>query len=319
MDFEGTADNPETHILCWEEKIMFLRYATITANKQGDAVNIMFVTDMHLNRINEEDRKNPTVVDTHLRRDWCRDEESLPAAQNLIPFYNLFDAVAITGDNMDYLTYGGIELLKENIFDVIKKPYLVTLGGHDLTRVMLGKIPDEDTASIRPILQSVWPHDIDYHSIVIKDRIMMIGLNNGAGCYLEGHKEKLAADIEKARKENLTILIFQHEPLATLNPEEPEVFGVHPRERDKSIKNDYGIGSDFYYNKAPASKEVYKIITENADVIKGVFCGHEHIDLTNHIKASYMKNGIKTDAVIPQYLLKCNPYGGGYFFSLTVE
>lgn len=45
-------------------------------------------------------------------------------------------------------------------------------------------------------------------------------MDNGLSRYNESQKQKLAADIEKARKNGYIILLFEHVPLITKNPAE---------------------------------------------------------------------------------------------------
>ena len=61
--------------------------------------------------------------------------------------------------------------------------------------------------------------------------------------------------------------------------------------------------------KGSATETVYNLIVNNADVIKGVFTGHRHCDLSADIKA-YTPEGEET--VIPQYVMTTNgvdPFG----------
>ena len=57
-----------------------------------------------------------------------------------------------------------------------------------------------------------------------------------------------------------------------------------------------------------ATEKVYSLITENADVIKGYFCGHRHSAFYTEIKASYKDEKGIHDAVIPQWVEPGNPY-----------
>lgn len=63
-------------------------------------------------------------------------------------------------------------------------------------------------------------------------------------------------------------------------------------------------------------KQVYDIITNNADVIKGIFCGHVHNDHYVEVKA---KTSDGQDAVIPQYVLTAAFYDKGHVLKITVK
>ena len=99
----------------------------------------------------------------------------------------------------------------------------------------------------------------------------------------------------------MVVLLFQHENISTLNPADTEVEAIH-HHNYKPVCNFYdapkliGRPSD----TESATLEFYKLITESADVIKGVFCGHQHNIFYTEILAR--------ERVIPQYTLTANPY-----------
>ena len=50
---------------------------------------------------------------------------------------------------------------------------------------------------------------------------------------------------------------------------------------------------------------MYNLVTSNADVIKGCFSGHGHVDNTATLKASYIDdNGNEVQSSIPYYWLR---------------
>ena len=57
-------------------------------------------------------------------------------------------------------------------------------------------------------------------------------------------------------------------------------------------------------------------MTHNADVIRGIFCGHWHSDFYTEILAE-TPDGKKT--VIPQYVLTGNMYDKGHALIITVD
>ena len=60
--------------------------------------------------------------------------------------------------------------------------------------------------------------------------------------------------------------------------------------------------------KDKATDDLYNLIVSNADVIKGIFCGHEHSMLYVDIPATYTdKDGVH-ETVIPQLISPGNPY-----------
>ena len=148
---------------------------------------------------------------------------------------------------------------------------------------------------------------------------MCVVLDNGASRYWDEQIPLLEADIEKARENGYVILIFEHEPICTRNPEETDVYPIR-----KNDTNNYDFSSRPIGNEkaSGATLEVYNLITQNADVVKGVFCGHYHSDYYTEIIASYTdENGNKIDTVIPQYVLTATVYDGyaGHVLKITVK
>lgn len=318
---EPISQNPFCTILRVKETGVQVRYIEIEGVSDGEQVNIMQLTDVHLNALNERDKaeNNPSVMSSYENREYCRDGASLPKTQKVLEYAKYFDAVVATGDNIDYLTWGSLELLKENLFDKFDN-LLVCLGNHEATRQMTGTVPDTTSLESRlEILREYWKHDLHYTSLIIKDRVMLIQLDNSRGKYLSGQAEKLEADINKAREKGLTVLIFQHIPLSTRNPSDSYIL---PMVLGNSVS-----GENFYSEQIgaagakldDATEKVYNLITTNADVVRGVFCGHLHYDFQVEINASYKKNGETVKAVIPQVVLNQGFNTNGHFLSIVVK
>ncbi len=318
---EPISQNPFCHILRVKDTGVQVRYIEIEGVSKGEQVNIMQLTDMHFNSLNERDRQenNPVVMSSYENREYCRDGVTVPKTQAVLDYAKYYDAVVATGDNIDYLTYGSLELLKENLFDKIDK-LLVCLGNHEATRQMTGTVADPTTLESRlEILKKYWNHDLHYASLLIKNRVLLIQMDNSRGKYLSGQAEQLEADIKKAREQGLTVLIFQHIPLSTRNPKDsyimPLVLSGTIHGENFYSKQIGAVGS----NLDSATKKVYNLITTNADVIRGVFCGHLHYDFLVEIPATYERDGIKTETVIPQVVLNQAFNTNGHFLSITVK
>ncbi len=319
IDIAGSDVDPNHHIYQLEASGEMVRYAEFEGIKAGEEVKILHSTDFHLNRMNQRDieENNPVVASTRIYREAFRDERTVPNAKRTMEFFPLFDANIVTGDTLDYLTWGTLELVQECIWD-IDPDAIVALGGHDTTRRMQGKIVDETSLESRyEILKKHWRHDLAYVSKVIKDRVMVIALDNGRTGYYGDQAERLRADIEKAKKEKLTVLIFQHEPICTKNPDEIYVEPI--RINDGTGCRNFCENFIGFESKDPVTDEVYALITENADVVKGVFCGHMHSDFYTELCGSYMENGEKKAAKIPQYVLTGNMYDKGHFLAITIK
>lgn len=274
---------------------------TIDIGINGAPITIGAVPDLHLNLSDISDADDDEVSYTETCRIWCRGGASLPNAIPALEAASFCDQVVILGDTLDYLSHGTIELVKNHIFNRMPDAICV-LGGHDITKQMQTGKPNHLSLEERlNILRQVWVHDLQYCSKVVGNKVICIGLDNGQGKYFPEQIVKLKADIEKARKENLAILIFQHENISTKNENDTNVSAIH-QHNYKPFCNFYDaerlIGRPNDDN--PETLAFYTLLSENHDIIKGVFCGHQHNIFYTEILAG--------DGVIPQYTLTANPY-----------
>ena len=121
---------------------------------------------------------------------------------------------------------------------------------------------------------------------------------------------KLAADLDQAREQNIPVFIFQH-------------VGLYTGDATASSYQSYdGSGSvpNLSHPGKPGSTEltmrVYTLLTDNADIVRGVFCGHEHVNCYTEIIGTG-ENG--TGHVIPQNFLNTNQDDGGYVIKISVK
>ena len=105
-----------------------------------------------------------------------------------------------------------------------------------------------------------------------------------------------------------------HEPLSTGNSADTAVSSFHVDDPSSATFDFYteGIG----YNAGGATRQVYDLITNNADVIRGVFTGHMHSDFYTEIVA---KTADGTQTTIPQYVLTGAFYDDGAVMHITVD
>ena len=314
----------------WEYKTeadgVTAREVTIKTQKGGDPLEIIQITDLHFNYCTEEDLKDPVLKSTYENRKWLRIDYannkrgSLDNALRCLEYAKNADQLVVTGDILDYLSQGTLDLTKKHIFDAFPN-VMACLGNHDAVRQMQGTVAENTTLEERmEILKSAWIHDADYYSKVLDERVMLIQMNNASdpsqkyGCFWDHQVEPLKNDLALAREKGYTVLLFYHIPLATGNPADYSITASMVGDKNGSVRNLYtqGVGK----LSSGASKEVYNLITNNADIIGGAFCGHTHNDFYTEIKA---KNADGTDAVIPQYVLMGVPYGKGNILRITVE
>ncbi len=320
IDIHGSFQDANTHIYQLDNKSgIMVREASFDTGKGGKEIKILHVTDLHLHAINQRDEQdeNPSVFGSLQHRMAFRNESTLPNLKRVLGIRNGFDQTIITGDAIDYLTWGSLELLQNYVWEQIPDVW-VTVGGHELTRVMEGDIPDPTTLESRyRILKAYWKHDMYYFSKILGGKVMLVQMNNGESKYHECQYQSFKRDIDIARREEMILLLFQHEPLCTHNPAEKQV--VPLRINDGSgCRNfcDCFMGND---ESDEVTGRIYRLITENADVIKGVFCGHRHSDHYTEIKASGLSSGDRKEMIIPQYVLTGNMYDNGHIMVITVK
>ena len=300
IDLYGSSDYKPTWVYTIGEDFPQFREVDIEAARDDKTpVTIVQLTDLHLNYMNEKDleEKNPTLMSTYEKRWWLAGGEGKIFAQKALEYADqVADQTVITGDVMDYLSNGCAELLYQVVWD--KYPdMLVTTGNHEWCQQMEGEV--EETLSNderRKWLEDIWKHDIYYTSRIIKDKVMVILLENGIAGFWECQIKPLKADIALAREKGYTVLLFMHIPINTNKPKGDIVKPIG-QGNFCDFSCDGVVGGE---NSIGPTREVYDIIINNADVIKGIFTGHHHADFYTEILA---KTHEGKDAVIPQYIL----------------
>lgn len=268
------------------------------------------VADLHFNVCNNADREDEELSYTEKCRIWPEKLKWFAPAVKALEACDFCDAKVILGDVLDYMTQGSADVVKREI--LAKYPdVMMVLGGHDYTKQMQTKIKDKLPLEERlGFLRAFWPNDIHYDSKVLGDSIIAVLIDNSQSKYLPCQIDKLSADIERARAENKIILVFQHEPIITKDPEQTCVKAViansGARDWVDMGVNPTIVGGELCCDEATGA--VYDLITKNADVVKGVFAGHWHSQFYADIVASYEKDGEAVKTVIPQYVISGNPY-----------
>ena len=306
----------------FERSALTVREIEIDSGKGGEPVVIVNIADPHFNAYTENDLKEPALASTIEYRKWQAGGASVPNFERCIDYAKSVsaDQVVISGDVLDFLSEGCVKLMKEHIWD--KYPdTLVCMGNHDTAKKVQGKV--EDTSTIRSkleLLQKVWNHDIRYESRVLKNKVLLIVMDNATE-YDFGHKgffaeqiEPLQADLIRARKNDWKVLIFYHVPISTEDKTKDPVVSSMVGDKNVHTVNFAHIGIASYTDGATG--EIYRMIVSNADIIGGCFCGHLHSDFYTEIKAADA-NG--EPDVIPQYVLIGTPYDKGHVIKIVVR
>lgn len=290
------------------------RQLVINTGWGGESVNIVQMTDMHINYCNENDLKDPVLKSTYQNRTWLKNGASLPNIERCMESAKNSDIIVLTGDVYDYYSEGVVQKADDYIFKKYKN-VVGAIGNHEVVRRVQGTVPETKSEDeLRKLVAGSWCNDIAYESIILKNKVMAILLDNSSGKFLQEQVAFFKQDLKKARTEGYVVLLFYHVPVNTGNPADAKAKALY-------VNDDYP--ANFYdcaEHPGPAStgadKTMYDLICNNADVIKGCFCGHYHSDFYTEISAK-LPNG--TNTIIPQYILTGAAYDSGHMLRITVN
>lgn len=304
-----------------------IREVTIDSGKGGDPVTVIQLTDLHIGTCTAEDLKNPTLKSTFENRKWGANGAFVPNAKASLDYADSQnpDRIVITGDAIDYLSEGSLNLLKETVWDRYRdgdgkvSRVLIALGNHEREQKMEGKVDESLTLAEREqMVKDNWEHDILYTSRILKEKVMVIQMDNGMGYFRDEQVPLLRDDLALAREKGYTVLLFFHEPISTGNPKDRDVNASY-------VGKGTGTSFNFYTGSTVANPftdpgstngSIYRMIVNSADVVRGVFCGHLHADYYTEIQAKTPDGQAK---VIPQYVLIGTPYDKGHALKITVQ
>ena len=298
---------------------IYYRIHRISSGKGGEPIEIDQITDIHFNYCNETDLQNEELADTVQCRKWLAGAASVQGIRNALTMAKYADQIVVTGDTLDYLSEGAMELTQKEIWDVVPDT-LICLGGHELTREMQTGKPDREPLDARrAVLDSFWKHNMYYTSRVLGNKVVVCAMDNSCGCYLPCVAEKLREDIRLGRENGWILLLFQHEPIDTGRPEDEKCPTLWECD-GKEYNFRHCIGSAERNTDAPTA-EVLSLIRENGDIIRGIYCGHLHSAYYTEVPSTYTENGEIKETAIPQYVLEGNPYNGqsGHVLRILVD
>ncbi len=296
----GADDTPHLNLYRDTTSGIYFREFHIPTGKPGPTVELHQITDVHFNLCNDADLTNEELAGTVQCRHWLAGGASVQGMENVLPLLKTADCVVVTGDTLDYLSEGAMELTEKYIWGPLPEA-LLCLGGHELTRQMQTGKPDQTSLAERyETLRQFWHHDVSYVSRIVGDKAMVVCLDNSCGRYPDGTAERLAADLAKARADGLAVLLFQHEPIDTGKPEDEDCPTLWECD-GKSYNFRKCIGSAARKTD-DATAAVLRLIRANGDVIRGIFCGHLHSAYYTELPAE--------GGAIPQLVLEGHPYNG---------
>lgn len=325
-DIHGSSADLKTWMYQLGDGVM-VREVVVDSGTGGDAVEIGVISDTHFSYCNEEDLKDPVLASNWEVRNYFKYPTTQEPLLNSIEFAGFMDQIVLTGDAIDYLAKGSIDLLNKYLWDIYPET-LIPLGNHEPEKKMTGKVPNTTTLEQRYAeLQRYWKHDIYYTEKILKndngtEKVMLIQIDNDREHFWDHEIPLLEASIAKARQKNIPILMFAHVPLNTRNPDDAVVTTIHSNEYGKTTENFFNK-SNFIGNRGSsdtaADNAIYDLITKNADIIKGFYAGHWHMEFYTEI---WGKNADGTDnknLVIPQYVVTTSTGDKGHALRITVK
>lgn len=324
INIVGSSADPNRWIYQLADSKILVREVNINTGKGGDPIDIVQLTDLHYNYMNAADlkEKNATLMSTYKNRTWLANGASARIARKVLEYSAFADLLVVTGDTLDYLSKGAVELMHKEVWGLYPDA-LIANGNHDYVQQMQGTIGEVYTIDERyQMMQAVWKHDVTYTSRVLGDKVMVIQLDNGQKKFLDNQVPLLQADLALARQKGYTVLLFMHIPLYTNNPAEASVNALRADDQSGASNRDFYRNQNNEFVGSPtmdtnsATYKVYNLITNNGDIIKGVFNGHAHADFYTEIVA---KTASGNSTVIPQYTLTGSIYGDGRMLKIRVN
>lgn len=337
-------DNGDPNYNIFNYGSLSVRDIVIYSNKNLSVpISIVAMSDPHLQHINLRDLEeaSPQTLATYRGRGWTNNGATGSYLNNCIQFAKYADKTIVIGDVWDYLSWGTGEAMQRMLTDkFLPGKLIVTMGNHEQTQLLVPDVSDlkEEMSSdeMDKILKEYWPNDLYYYSEIVtntagEEGAIVVSIMSAWNEFNEQVRLGLTRDIEIAKEKGLPILLFMHNPLATNNPSGDLFYAAYN-------KNSWGSDDSYntvinmsrYAGGSTCTKQdettlaVYDMIVQNYDVIKGVFHGHEHVNMYTEIAAKDSNGNYVIDesgdyVVIPQYGLFAISEGGGSLFDITIN
>lgn len=282
-------------------------------------LEIVQAGDTHLNYINDRDllEDDPCVFATYKGRAWNRDGGSVPCINAFMEYAGFFDMTVITGDILDFFSWGCAEMTEKLIVDRSKpEKLLMAIGNHEPAIHM---IPIDHTCghtdtsleAIHGRLSQFWVNDTKYASKVLKNKdgremVILAALDDQAHEFTwQEIYDGLEKDIAYARAHGLKMLLTAHCPMSTRGGREVDLVSYYYQGDTSYPKWNIDLGKrEAGSTGKELDTKIHRLITDNADIIRGVFVGDYHSFMYTEIEGTD-PNHIK----IPQYVASANAYG----------
>ncbi len=290
LTVNGSPADPNTYIYQLKDSGLNIREVTVNSEKDGEAVELVYLTDPHLST-------TKTTAVAPLRK--------------ILDYASTADKILLGGDNIDAVSQGNFKIFKRELWDMAPDAF-ATIGNHDIANATGTTMSNDQLLNA---LQDNWNHDIYYSSAVLKDKVMVIQLYNGDKAFHQEQIQPLTDDLALAREKGYAVVMMTHIALCTNNPAETAVTdlrgGTVTYNFYSNQYNDF-VGS----SRLPegATKTVYELIVNNADIIDALLTGHTHSDYYTEIVGKSPTGG---EALIPQYTV--GGAGSNNLLKITVE
>lgn len=356
---------------------MFIRDITLNLGIEGfEETQIGFLADSHFDYVDQTDIANKDMALSSYRgRTTFRPNQFYYAQRGMMEFSSLFKKTVHGGDTIDYMSNGTLNAMdrlvtkqsvkNRNIRTVVDANTSASAIGKSISAVFGNHEPiqlcSSDDKSLKEtltkdqfheIISKKWPNDTYYSSEILLDskgneQVVMVYIDNSFTAYTRAQYEHFSVDIAYARAKNLPILIFQHRPILTMNPEETasknitgynSAYMFAPQDdkyyniTEVNGKKTYTVRSDIPevavcaglvaeavdmtsfsgysgYGVDPMAEDVYNLIRLNADIIKGVFSGHIHANTETQI-VGMNPDGTPNNLRIPQHTTFLSGWSG---------
>lgn len=304
-----------------ETKTISLRLVDIDIEGDGEPIEIFQISDVHFSSIYDDE--DSTVKASYA--EWgdlknsngelVDNDDTIATFKRCVNYAADADRIVVTGDIANFYSRANLDTIEKYVFNPLENinpsmsAKIIAVGGnHDATfplpsaNVGIHESNRNDLAE----LYEEYSQNLDYYSEIIDGRVMIIQMDNAtrhdvsSERFTEAQRVALENDIAVAKENGYTVLIFCHIPLPTQNSAD-------------GYYTDYDL--DSYKSDGP-SKSVYELITNNADVIKGYFAGHNHGDAYSEIKAKTSDGKL---AFIPQYVLNAMYKSDGAMVKITLK
>lgn len=321
-DENGNITDPNRVI--YKQNGLYVRDVAIDIDTLGEGeepYEICFITDSHFNVLSTNDILNGSnyILGSYRGRYYYTYRRAYIVKQ--LAYASRFDKIVFGGDQFDYLSDGNLTSVDRMITKkAINGSVKMVLGNHESAEFCqpVGVVNAYEKLTLEEKyaeIQNYWANDTYIDAEIVKNKqgkdvAMMIYLDNSDEEYWQIQLDTLPTYFAEAREAGVPVFIYQHIPMLTMNPDETEVwysgyegtFATSANDSKSGEKIDYTSYASFLGDEGDTqvTKDVCTLIRKNADIVKGIFCGHTHENVYTEL-VGLDANGNANDLRIPQH------------------